>query len=59
MKIQEFIVQYLFNDETREDLIMALNKNINIPFIGEQTEEKIIRALWSTVEEEFTKILLR
>ena len=59
MKIQELIVQYLFNDETKETLVKALNENINIPFIGEKTEEKIIRALWSTVEEVFKKILLK
>ena len=59
MKIQELIVQYLFNEETKEALVKALNENINIPFIGEKTEEKIIRALWSTVEEVFKKILLK
>ena len=59
MKIQELIVQYLFHDETKETLVKALNENINIPFIGEKTEEKIIRALWSTVEEVFKKILLK
>ena len=59
MKIQELIVQYLFNDETKETLVKALNENINIPIIGEKTEEKIIRALWSTVEEVFKKILLK
>ena len=36
-----------------------LNENINIPIIGEKTEEKIIRAIWDTVEEVFKKVLLK
>ena len=59
MNIQKLIAQYLFNPETEEKLIKALNENINIPIIGEKTEEKIIRALWNTVEEVFKKILLK
>jgi hypothetical protein len=59
MNIQSLIAQYLFNPETEEALIKALNENINIPIIGEKTEEKIIRALWDTVEEVLKKILLK
>tara|TARA_R100001530_G_scaffold113087_1_gene80070 strand:+ start:203 stop:382 length:180 start_codon:yes stop_codon:yes gene_type:complete len=59
MKIQDLIVQYLFNSETEEALIKALNENINIPIIGEKTEEKIIRALWETVEEVLKKVILK
>ena len=59
MNIKELIVQYLFNPETEEALIKALNENINIPIIGEKTEEKIIRALWETVEEVLSKVILK
>ena len=59
MNIKELIVQYLFNPETEEALIKALNENINIPFIGEKTEEKIIRALWETIEEVLRKVILK
>ena len=59
MNIQSLIVQYLFNPETEEALIKALNENINIPFIGEKTEEKIIRALWDTIEEVLRKVILK
>ena len=59
MKIQDLIVQYLFNSETEEALIKALNENINIPIIGEKTEDKIIRALWETVEEVLKKVILK
>ena len=59
MSIQKLIAQYLFNPETEEKLIKALNENINIPIIGEKTEEKIIRALWNTVEEVFKNDILK
>ena len=59
MSIQKLIAQYLFNKETKEILVKELNENINIPIIGEKTEEKIIRAIWDTVEEVFKKVLLK
>ena len=59
MNIQNLIVQYLFNPETEEALIKALNENINIPIIGEKTEEKIIRAIWDTIEEVLKKVILK
>jgi len=59
MSIQKLIAQYLFNEETKETLVKELNKNINIPIIGEKTEEKIIRAIWDTIEEVFKKMLLK
>ena len=59
MNVQELIAQYLFNEETKETLVKALNDNINIPIIGEKTEEKIIRAIWDTVEEVIKKALFK
>ena len=59
MNIQNLIAQYLFNPETEEALVKALNENINIPIIGEKTEEKIIRAIWNTIEEVLKKVILK
>ena len=59
MNIQSLIVQYLFNPETKTELIKALNDNINIPIIGEKTEEKIITAIYDTIEEVLKKVLLK
>jgi len=30
-------------------VVKALNENINIPFINEKTEAKVLGALWSVV----------
>ena len=59
MNIQELIAQYLFNEETKKTLVKELNKNINIPIIGEKTEEKIIRAIWDTIEEVLKKVIFK
>ena len=59
MNIQSLITDYLFNPENKEELLKALNDNIDIPKIGEKTEAKIIEAIWNTVEEVFKKVILK
>ena len=59
MDIQKLIVDYLFNPENKEELLKALNENIDIPIIGEKTEAKILEAIWNTMEEVFKKVLLK
>ena len=60
MNIQALIADYLFgNPKNKERMIQALNKNIDIPIIGEKTEKKIIEAIWNTIEDVFKKVLLK
>tara|TARA_Y100000310_G_C20499596_1_gene723288 strand:+ start:609 stop:791 length:183 start_codon:yes stop_codon:yes gene_type:complete len=60
MNIQELIVDYLFgNPETKAKIIQALNDNVNIPIIGEKTEQKIMEAIWDTIEDVLKKTLLK
>jgi len=59
MDIQKLIVEYLFNPSNKEELLKALNENIDIPIIGEKTEAKILEAIWNTMEEVFKKVLLK
>jgi len=49
--IKGAIIEHLFNDEMKANVIKSLNKNIDVPFIGEKTEAKILDALYSSVEE--------
>ena len=53
------VVEYLFNDKTKAKVIKELNENINIPIINEKTEEKIITAIWETVEAVLKKVILK
>tara|TARA_R100001530_G_scaffold108356_1_gene75952 strand:+ start:274 stop:453 length:180 start_codon:yes stop_codon:yes gene_type:complete len=59
MNIQGLIADYLFNPENKEQLLKALNENIDIPIIGEKTEAKILEAVWNTIEEVFKKVVLK
>tara|TARA_B100001939_G_C16728940_1_gene524584 strand:+ start:432 stop:608 length:177 start_codon:yes stop_codon:yes gene_type:complete len=55
--IQEMIMKYLFNDENKDKIIDELNKNVNIPIINEDTEEKIISAIYEVFEDVMGKVL--
>jgi|TARA_R100000501_G_C2562735_1_gene72720 hypothetical protein len=50
-EVKALINEYLFNDDMKAKVIKALNDNIDIPFISEKTEGKILDALYSSVEE--------
>ena len=48
--VKENIIDEVFNEELQEEVVKALNDNIDIPFLSEKTEEKIINSLYDTVE---------
>ena len=47
----QIVAGYIFNDEMKEKLISRMNENIDIPFISEKTEAKILDAIWDSVED--------
>ena len=55
--IQKMIMEYLFNNENKEKIIDELNKNINIPIINEETEEKVIEAIYGVFENVMGDVL--
>ena len=50
-------MEYLFNNENKQKVIRELNKNVNIPIINEQTEEKIISAIYEVFEDVMGKVI--
>tara|TARA_R100001530_G_scaffold56484_1_gene41252 strand:+ start:270 stop:458 length:189 start_codon:yes stop_codon:yes gene_type:complete len=56
--LEEFLEEKVFNDETKDKLVKALNDAVDIPFISEKTEGKIIDSMISVVFEIFKKVLL-
>ena len=50
-------MEYLFNDDNKEKIIDELNKNVNIPIINEDTEEKVIAAIYNVFEDVMGKVL--
>ena len=49
--VKENIIDEVFNEELQEEVVKSLNDNIDIPFLSEKTEEKILNSLYDTVEE--------
>ena len=59
MNLQQVLIEYLFNDETKAQIIDGLNENIDIPFINEKTEGKILEAVYETIEAVMKDILIK
>ena len=57
--IKKAIIEYLFNEEMKGKIVASLNENIDIPFISEKTEGKILDALYSSVEEVLKNAILK
>lgn len=59
MELQEILISHLFNDETKSNIIKALNDKVDIPFINEKTEAKILDAIYSSIEDVMKAQLLK
>ncbi len=57
MDIAKMIASHMFNDSTKEKVIDGLNKNINIPIINEETEEKVLTAIYEVIEDVMKDVL--
>ena len=47
----KIVAGYIFNDDMKEKMVKRMNENVDIPFISEKTEAKILDAIWDSVEE--------
>ena len=41
----------IFDDELQDKIVTALNQNVDIPFISEKTEQKILDAMYDSIED--------
>ena len=57
--IAALVAEKLFNEESRDKVVKALNDNINIPILNEKTEAKIFEAIWDSVEDVLKKVVLK
>ena len=48
---KEAIVDSIFDSDLQDKVVTALNKNVDIPFISEKTEQKIIDAIYDSIED--------
>ena len=56
--LKKDLVEEVFGEELQKEVVEALNKNIDIPFISEKTEGKVLNALYETVESVIKKAIL-
>ena len=54
----KIVAGYIFNDEMIEKMNNKMNENVDIPFISEKTEAKILDAIWDSVEEVVKEALI-
>ena len=59
MDLKEMIANYIFNDDMKAKIIDKLNENMDIPFISEKTEEKILSAIYDSVEDVVKEAILK
>ena len=59
MDLKNMIVDHIFNDEMKEKIVKELNDNVDVPIISEKTEEKILTAIYDSVEEVIKKAILK
>ncbi len=59
MDLKNMIADYIFNDEMKESIIKKLNDNVDVPFISEKTEEKILNAIYDSVEDVIKEAILK
>ena len=55
--LKKMLMEYLFSEENKKEIITKLNEEINIPFISEKTEEKAITAVFDIFQEVLEKKL--
>ena len=54
----KIVAGYIFNDEMKDKIIKKMKDNVDIPFISEKKEEKILDAIWDSVEEVVKEALI-
>ena len=52
--IKKLAVEMILNDEMKSKIVANLNKKINLPMIGEETEKELIEGLYEAMQEAIT-----
>tara|TARA_R100001594_G_scaffold120180_1_gene155755 strand:+ start:54 stop:263 length:210 start_codon:yes stop_codon:yes gene_type:complete len=54
---KDAIIEKIFDDELQEKLVKKLNDNIDIPFISEKTEAKVLNAIYDSIEDVVKEVM--
>ena len=51
------IIDKIFDEELQEKIVKKLNENIDIPFISEKTEAKVLNAIYDSIEDVVKEVM--
>tara|TARA_R110002073_G_scaffold123098_1_gene266472 strand:+ start:452 stop:661 length:210 start_codon:yes stop_codon:yes gene_type:complete len=54
---KEAIIDSIFDEDLQAKLVAKLNANVDIPFLSEKTEAKIMNALYDSVEDIMKEVM--
>ena len=57
--IKKIAVEMILNDDTKEKVIIQLNKKINLPMISEETEAELLDALYEAMQEALQDAIIK
>ena len=49
--LKKMAIEMIINDETKDKVIVQLNKKMNLPMISEETEAELLDALYEALQE--------
>ena len=49
--LKKMAIEMILNDQTKDKVIIQLNKKINLPMISEDTEAELMDALYEALQE--------
>ena len=49
--LKKMAIEMILNDQTKDKVIIQLNKKINLPMISEDTEAELMVALYEALQE--------
>ena len=56
---KEDIINDMFDEESKEKMVKALNDAVDVPFISEKTEGKMIASMLNVIEDVVKAVLLK
>ena len=56
--LKKDIMEEDFNEDLQKEVVEALNAHVDIPFLSEKTEAKIMNAVYDTVEGVIKKVIM-
>ena len=54
---KDAIIEKIFDDKLQEKIVSKLNENVDIPFISEKTEAKVLNAIYDSIEDVVKEVM--